>query len=395
MKHKFYIQEIEIDAESLSHSKRLLLTLYSFIFAQYIQAINRLIKAIKNDYPTPLPKQLFTEKSNFIFNEMTYHRSYSFFKKMFQHNDCEPSIIYLNNIIILFSHVRENFSENKIKKTLQSINQTTENLSTKNNIYYTNNRGFRVKLLNSTRAKIHRIIIQTQCDNASSENNSYFISDANGIIHIFNTEDYYFVINHLLTPTELHHYLCFRSWLCERKSSAMHAVSEAGLLGQYLMDNKEDVPNNKYAVYSKNLDMGLAQWEMLLSSLYKSTVGISKRFEKEYYFILSRIAKLRIDELILLRDTFISHYENIFNKNLTEKSEVNVLLPFGFVFIEHWQKDSEKSAKKYELILNAYRYQHQLTQCIAIIFTPAKTSKNKSSCEVSWWVMGGEQLIDE
>ena len=125
--------------------------------------------------------------------------------------------------------------------------------------------------------------------------------------------------------------------------------------------------------------------------------GRSKAFEIEYSFILMNIAKLRIDELILLRDKFMFHYENVKSKKFTGKIEVDILFPYGFIFIENASTDNLQEAYPYhyESIFKAYCYEHKLKRCIAITFTPTLTPDNKTTCHISWWISAEKQVIDE
>lgn len=387
---------MEVDISTLSKTTRFLLRLHTLLCVAMVYALNKFMKAHHRDYPDPLPKQLFTENSNFIFNQLTCHRYYTIFRRLFFPFRCQSKIIYTNNIAIILEEIKEKASERNIKHAINYINQSTQELRINNHLYK-NNRRFAIKLLMDNKVRIHRIIIQNMPNNTISKNNPYFINDNHGIIHILNKEDYYFAINRLLSPVEMHHYLCFRAWLCERKLEALHEISEQSILGQYLIDGKDATPDNHYEKFAKNLDIGLSQWEIILSSLYSVTAGSSNMFEMEYNFILTSIAKLRIDELILFRDKFMLHYANIKKKGADRKTEIDILLPFGFVFIEQVSPDSDQSAYPYhyDAIFKAYCHEHRLKRCIAIIFTPILPQQNKKTSHIRWWISGETQAIDE
>ena len=339
-------------------------------------------------------EKFFTEKSNFIFDQLTYHRYYTLLRRLFFPYRDQSSLIFTNNILIIVRKVQEIASGKEIKGAIENIHKTIQNLRSKNYFYY-NNRKFALKLLMSDTVKIHKIIIQKPDNVMPLHSNLYFTNDAHSIIHIFPEKDYYFIINHLLTPTEFHHYLDFRAGLCKHGLNHLHEISEADLLEQYLHQKKEKASNNQRAIYEKNFDIKLNQWEVMLNSLHRSTIGLSQKFEKQYHFILSHIARLRLNELVMLRDKFMFHYDSVKNKTSSHQNEIDTSLSFGFVFIEHYKKSAQEVAKEFDIRLNSYRYQHKLVHCIGIIFIPIQTSTYETRCDIAWYVHIGEHLVDE
>lgn len=393
----FCVREIEVDPNSISKTTKCLLKLHNFSTRGILFALNKLRKAYKNDYPEHLPKQLFTEKSHFVFDQLTYYRHYTIFRKLFFPFRCQSKIIYKNNVAIIIEEIKENSSESDIKRAINDINQSCRELRS-NDFLYKNARRFSIKFRVDNKVRIHKIILQnTSKNSASLKNNLYYIHENHDIIHILNKKDYYFTIHRLLSPIELHHYLCFRAWLCERKLNTLSELSEQSILGQYLIDEKDAAPDKHYECYAKNLDVALPKWEIVLSSLYNATIGASKLFEMEYHFILSQIAQLRLDELILFRDQFINHYENIKNTRLSQKTEIDILLPLGFIFIEQRLSDNRELAypNHYDAVFKAYCHEHRVERCVAIIFTPAQVQRNKTTIDIRWIISSEKQIIDD
>ena len=397
---------IELDKSSLRTWEILFFKFYNILCGITLFVLNNFIRAfndsfgeykLKKYYNQSIKNELFTKNKNFIFDQLTYRRYYGLLNKQLCFFIQSPKIIYTQSVILLIQEVDEHVEEKSLARIIKSMNKAEKDLRTQSSdSYFINSRGFVIKsLLNSHRASIHKIIIKKSCNESIlSMDNQFFIKNSHETIHFFSVKEYYFVINRLINPTEFHHYLCFRTWLCERKLHALHSVSEASLLGQYLMDDKDALPNNQYENDAKEFDSEQGKWEIILSSLY-NTIGIIKTFEMDYYFILACIAKLRLDELILLRDTFINHFDSVINTKHNSPSEINVLLPFGFVFIENFHKDREKVSDHYNIALHAYCHERQLRNCIAIVLSPTKNKDNALDCHIEWRVFSNKININE
>lgn len=390
----FFVKKIEIDPSTLSKSKKFLFVLNNITYTISLFILNKFIRAWQGLHLKKTTQDFFTKNSNFIFNQLTYKHYHTIFRRALLPYHDQPSIIYTNNILIVAQEIKEPTSGKAIKQAIDAIYETVKNLLS-NNYYYSNNRGYIVKLPVKNRINVHRIIIQKSYKPSPLYSNLYFTKENRHIIHIITEKDYFFVINRLLTPTEFHHYLDFRAWLCEHKLNELYKITESDLLEQYLHNEKDKLSNRKLPIYEKNFDMRLDQWKAILNSLHRSTIDLSKTFEKQYHFILSHIAKLRLHEINLLRDRCVFHYENTKNKTLENKNEIDVSLPFGFVFIEHCQKSAEEVLKEFDIRLNSYRYQHQLRHCIVIIFIPNQTQNIEPRCNVTWYVHISEHLVDE
>jgi len=196
--------------------------------------------------------KFFTEKSNFIFEQLTCHRYYTLLRRIFFPYSNQSSIIFTNNILIVIKKVQEIASGREIKYAIKDMQKTIQDLRGKNYLYY-NSRRFALKLLINDAVKIHKIIIQKPGNILPLHSNLYFTHDDHDVIHIFPEKDYYFIINRLLTPTEFHHYLDFRAELCNHTLNNLHEISEADLLEQYLSEQKEKESDNQLAIYEKNL----------------------------------------------------------------------------------------------------------------------------------------------
>ena len=387
---------IEVDKNSLKFWQLQYMRLNNLFCILSLFALNNILKAwqgtslekkLKEYYNQVIPEKLFTENSNFLFDQFTYRKYYGLLDRVLHFFVSSPKIVYTRDAIFLIKKINENTSEHDIEQIITVINKTAQNLRTSHNDYFINSRGFVIKsLVNSTKARIHKILIKNSCDQSTFlEGNSFFILHSQEIIHVFNEKDYYFVINRLLNPTEFHHYLLFRAWLCRQKSSTLNGILESSLLGQYLSDKKDDFPDNRYAESSIEFDVGLEYWELFFSSLYKN-VGSLKTFELDYAYVLNRISRLKLDELILLNDTFKNHVNHVVQHADNLKSQINILLYFGFVFIENFHKDISQVSDHYRCALKSYCIERQLPACIALIIEPAKDKNNALGCAIKWWI---------
>ena len=67
-----------------------------------------------------------------------------------------------------------------------------------------------------------------------------------GFIHVLRDVDYFEICSHFVTPTELHDYFCFRRDVLLSWDPPVTAVTEAALIGQFLLEDFLSPPDAKF-----------------------------------------------------------------------------------------------------------------------------------------------------
>lgn len=390
MSKKINIETSEIDSQSITCGQRIFYSLGANVCNIALFAVKLLLRSIHNDYPKKYLKRFLSLNNNYIFDQRSYVIYESFFKRIIMPFRDKTKIVFANNVAFVIEKIDHDASAKKVKNAFDRLNQSTYELQ-QNNQMYQNSNHFVVQLKATKDIKIHKIIIQKfkKGDDTSCATSDY-IKEKEGIIHLFSEEDFNFTVYKLLTPSEFDAYLRFREWFFLNNTNK-NKCSERELIGQYLMKEQEALPDLQYAQIAENDDIKSDIWEIMLSSLHQSTIGQSERFEKQHCYIVSMIARLKRSELILLRDTFENHLNNIKSSHHS-KSEINILLPFGFIFIEHRHISREQVAEHYNIAINAYCYERRLTSCVVVLLLP---SNNELGCDIKWEAVLHEHLVDE
>jgi hypothetical protein len=144
-----------------------------------------------------------------------------------------------------------------------------------------------------------------------------------GFIHIFDVLDYLGICQYLITPAEIVEYLCWREHAFQSSDAA--SVSEAALLGQYMLDDTSR-PAEPFADALVALRSDVSGFDMsfILANLADHIDSASRTdLGTEYYPLLQLLARMTRSELKLLKERLKSA--------LTAVAEDRVELPARFV----------------------------------------------------------------
>jgi hypothetical protein len=131
-------------------------------------------------------------------------------------------------------------------------------------------------------------------------------STSAGFIHIFDALDYFGICQYLLTPIEMAEYLTWREAAIQSTTDAQ-LVSEAALLGQYMVEDLESSPAERYAEALAALRTDVFSFDpsYLFQGLgdHIEHASTADR-ETSYYPILQLLAQLPRSALRLLKERF-------------------------------------------------------------------------------------------
>ena len=124
-----------------------------------------------------------------------------------------------------------------------------------------------------------------------------------GFVHILRDAEYFDICDHFATPAELLDYLQFRRDLLLDWDPAAAAVSEAALIGQYLMEDYMSAPDQRFERASRSRGGPTAcEFSFVLDSLAgKIATQGSEDADTDCYEILAELATLGRYELRALR----------------------------------------------------------------------------------------------
>jgi hypothetical protein len=131
-----------------------------------------------------------------------------------------------------------------------------------------------------------------------------FKKNRNGaFVHILRDVDYFEIVHHFVTPAELSDYFGFRRDILINWDPAATAVSEAALIGQYLLEGYSSAPDERFESASRSRGGPTAcEFSFVLDSLATTIASQEGDYaDTDYYEVLTELARLARYELRALK----------------------------------------------------------------------------------------------
>lgn len=352
-----------------------------------------------------------TEKYISSINSDFFFKEFSFSKNKFktpqgkEELELADNFVWLDNYLFIIQIKDRNetadssglkWFQNKILKTaVKQIKNSLEYLAHYEKIEITNERGHKFNVAEASKISPLKLIIYTPDASLPKENRfkKFYVSQKVGYIHLFHSEDYYWICKYLITPFEIHEFLIFREKFYKAQKSILDTLPEQYILGHYIETTNVDHINLEYVKNIKNLQNDFDKFDIsfIISNFHKKI--IQDRNNKDYYQIIKELAKLNRADLRAFKERFLLAIEK-------SKSQ-EVFIPFrmtsfyskcGFVFIplSFEFKNNWKNA-----ILNytqAHKYDQKLEKCIGmIVYHNAK----EEYFDMNWYLISSPWEFDE
>jgi hypothetical protein len=134
-----------------------------------------------------------------------------------------------------------------VTRATQQIRATIRLLNSDAPVLVANERGHIFDLASRPGDRPFRLVLFKSGDKRTSLPYPRFHRSASaGFIHIFDALDYFGICQYLLTPIEMAEYLTWREVAIQSTADAQ-SVSEEALLGQYMVEDLNSSPNERYA----------------------------------------------------------------------------------------------------------------------------------------------------
>lgn len=316
---------------------------------------------------------------NVFFNEFTFSKNDFIELKSNQKLEFADNVVWLDDIFFIYQIKDRAFSndddkkwfENKVlNKGVKQIKNTLKYLRDYSGILIKNEKGHIIDISQAKNSEPRKLIIYTPGNTFPEDKRQikFYSSSQVGLIHLFHSEDYYWVCKYLLTPAEIEEYLDFRESFFVQQGEFLNHLPEQYILGHFLetLDTYDIVP--EYIENLKIADKETVDFDIsfLLENFTNHIKLINQ--ETEYYPIIKEIAKLNRSEMSEFKKRFVKSLE------MCKKSEF--ILPYtfytprtncGFVFIPLTKE--KKSFWKIALnnLTLAQKYVHRARKCIGVI----------------------------
>ncbi|KFF11150.1 hypothetical protein [Flavobacterium hydatis] len=355
-----------------------------------------------------------TDSENIVsrINSSVFFKEFTFSKNDFKELDTNQqlefadNVVWLDDLFFIFQiKERENgassdekWFESKIRnKAVKQIKSTLKYISKYPEIFIENEKGHK---LDVTKAKantsVKKIIIYSTNEDFPEElrNQKFYESTDVGLIHLFHSEDYYWICKYLITPTEINEYLNFREDLFLFDKIRSNALAEQYFLAHFLETPYADHFNAEYINNLKNENIKTEEFDVsfIINNFNKNIKLINH--QTEYYPIIQEIAKLNRTELIEFKKRVI--------RSMEKTESIDLVTPYriysprtdcGFVFIPAHSSRSQHWKNTLSNYTMAHKYDSKARKCIGLVVY--KDKEQSDNFEFFWQFIEGKWVFDE
>jgi hypothetical protein len=358
-----------------------------------------------------------TDSENIVreLNSNVFFKEFTFSKNDFKNLDTNQKLEFADNVVWLEDlffvyQIKERepnatnatndlkWFENKVlNKAVKQIKSTLKYLSDYPNIFIENEKGHKLDITKARECKNpKKIIVYSPLDNfpESKRHLKFYESAEIGLVHLFHSEDYYWICRYLVTPAEVEEYLNFREDLFLFDKERSNVLPEQYFLGHFLETLDTDHFSPAYITNLKNHEADIDEFDIskIIQNFNKHIKLIN--YPTEYYPIIAEIAKLNRSELIEFKKRVSLSVEN------SEKEEL--ILPYriysprtdcGFVFIPLHSSKSEHWKNALYNFTMAHKYESKAKKCVGVIIFRDKD--NLEYFEFYWQFAESEWVFNE
>lgn len=355
-----------------------------------------------------------TKSENIIaqINKGVFFKEFTFSKTDFKALDSNQelefadNVVWLDDLFFIFqikereinSNDDEKWFKNKVLKiAVRQIKSTLKYIQDYPEINIENEKGHKLDITKARESKnIKKIIIYSPNENFSEELQQikFYESYEVGLIHLFHSEDYYWICRYLITPAEVEEYLNFREDLFEFNREASNLLPEQYFLGHFLETLETDHFNSKYISNLTKHKQKTEDFDIsLLIENFNKNITLANS-QTEYYPIVREISKLNRSELAEFKKRLSVSVEKSENDQLITPFTIYVpRTDCGFVFIPmHSSKSVHWKNALYNFTM-AHKYDSKARKCIGVVIF--KYKKDLNYYEMFWQFVDYEWEFEE
>ncbi|WP_147296433.1 hypothetical protein [Lutibacter oceani] len=345
--------------------------------------------------------------SNVFFKEFTFSKNDFTDLDTKQELEFSDNVVWIDDIFFIFeikdrnSEDLENdskwFNNKVLKKAVSQIKSTHKYLEKYPNIPITNEKGHTKNITEAKFENIKNIIIYTPNDNFSEDKRhlKFYESKIIGFIHLFHSEDYYWICKYLITPAEVEEYLTFREKLFQKHSNYLNNLPEQYVLGHFLETLDTSELKAEYINNLINIKPDSSEFNMsyIIDNFNKNIQGINEK--TEYYPIIAEIAKLKRSELAEFKKRFIRTIEKCKENDIDLPYRIYVpRTDCGFVFIPLIKKASKHWKTALSNFTYAQKYDQKASKCVGLVIFE-NTINDKVVLDMYWSFLKQDWEYDE
>ena len=280
-----------------------------------------------------------------------------------------------------------------VRRGIKQIQNTRDLLKTYLGLSIVNGFGHRVLIPPKNPDMLVSVIVYRVPPKTRAFRAARFKKNRNGgFVHILRDADYFEIAHHFVTPAELIDYFGFRRDILINWDPAATAVSEAALIGQYLLEDYSSAPDERFEGASRSRGGPTAcEFSFVLDSLAADISSQEGDFaDTDCYEILSELARLARYELRALKQQVRLALEAV-RANRFE-------LPFriassrtggGFLVLPVTKEFNDRAYQALQSLSLASKYELNLERQVGIGMW-----RNSEFIDIEWIFLNGSNLSD-
>lgn len=191
-----------------------------------------------------------------------------------------------------------------VRRGVKQIQNTRDLLKSYMGLSLVNNFGHRMLISPGDSDVLVSVIVYRVPPKTRAFRAARFKKNRNGgFVHILRDADYFEIVHHFVTPAELTDYFGFRREILVNWDAAATVVSEAALIGQYLLEDYSSPPDERFESASRSRGGPTAcEFSFVLDSLAATIASREGEYaDTDYYEVLTELARLARYELRALK----------------------------------------------------------------------------------------------
>ncbi|MFS4454503.1 hypothetical protein [Maribacter sp. 2304DJ31-5] len=343
-------------------------------------------------------------------NSQVFFKEFTFSKNEFYPEggtkELADNILILDDLLFIIQikernineakHSTENWFKNKVlNKAKKQIKETSKYLKKYDSIPIVNRQNQTIDVSKVNLQNINKLIIY-KCDVKLKEEYEllkFNESKIEGLIHIFNINDYYNICEFLVTPSELDEYLKFREELFLKHREFVNSCKEQYIIAHFLNSDNTDFVNLDFLSNMSEYDSDLNSYRInnFMESFREKIRIPEQRQSNDYHILIAEIAKLKRYELSEFKKRFLSIIET------AKKNEFSLPLRFyisrtdcAFIFLP---LSMDKTTDWERALINfteIYKYKKRATKAIGLV-----CFKQDEFIYLNWTMLKSKWKFDE
>ena len=199
------------------------------------------------------------------------------------------------------------FQSKVLKKAVSQVRDTLQMLRDHAGSFLTNDRGHRVQLPAALPRRFANVVLYRAPALPEGVAVRFYRSKIAGFIHVLPDVDYLGICQYFVTPVEVLDYFDFREQVLTAYPVEAVEVTEAALVGQYLLDEQSSIPGQHYLRGLEAFREDRDAWDVsYLTENFGDRVTYQEggTSEQEYYRAIAELAKLSRSELRAFKERF-------------------------------------------------------------------------------------------